>query len=88
MNSMRLKLTLALLSMSFAAIAVIGIVSRTLALERFDRLVVGRSFTRFETEITDYYLSYGSWKEARNREDFIDFVRRTRPRSFLAACRT
>lgn len=79
MNSLRMKLTLALLAMSFVAIAVVGTTARFVTLQRFDRLVIDRAFEGFERELAGYYRTYGSWEEARASEEFLDFVVRTRP---------
>lgn len=51
MNSLRNKITLALLAMSFIVIAVTGLTSRTLVLSRFDDLVIVRAASGFESEV-------------------------------------
>jgi len=80
MNSLRAKLTLALLAMSFVAIVVVGATARTVMLSRFDDFVVDRAIGGFLSEVSDYHRTYGSWESARTSEPFFEFVARTRPR--------
>lgn len=77
--SLRTKITLALLVMSFAAIAVVGVSARSFALTRFNRFVVDRAAQGFIGEMADYYQTYGSWEAAREAEPFFDYLRRERP---------
>jgi diguanylate cyclase (GGDEF)-like protein len=81
-SSLRAKLTLALVAMSFVAIAVVGLTSRWVMLRRFDDLVVERAMEGFVGEIAEYYEAYGSFEAAREAEPFSEFVRRARPGFF------
>jgi two-component system cell cycle response regulator len=78
MKSLRAKLTLALLAMSFIAIAVVGVTSRWLVLRRVDDLVVERALEGFVQEAANYYETYGSWQKAREAEPYLVFSRRNR----------
>jgi two-component system, cell cycle response regulator len=79
MISVRTKLTLLLLTTSFAAIATVGITARWITLASFNDAVVSHASQGFESEVIDYYEAYGSWESARNSENFHDFALRTRP---------
>ncbi len=78
MNSIRTKVTVALLLMSVLVIAVLGFGSRWLIQAEFDELVETRAMGGFMNEIADYYRTYGSWEEAGKKESFLEFLDRTR----------
>ncbi|MGK0298554.1 MAG: two-component system cell cycle response regulator [Gammaproteobacteria bacterium] len=78
MISLRAKFTFALLVMSFVAIGVVGITSYKITQVQFEDLVVSRAMERFVKNITEYYVRYGSWENARNAEHYLDFDARTR----------
>ncbi len=79
MKSLRFKLTLALMAMSFLAIAIVGLTSRWLILSRFNQLITDHAFRGFELQIGTYYDHYGSWEAAREGEPFTEFIRRFGP---------
>jgi hypothetical protein len=76
--SLRAKFTFALLVMSFVAIGVVGITSYRITQVQFEDLVVSRAMEGFVKNITEYYVRYGSWENARNAEHFLDFAARNR----------
>lgn len=82
MNSIRTKLTLALVGASLVAIGVVGITARTIMVRRFHQLVLQRAFGSFEQDIIGYYDQYGSWEAAAKGEPFDAYVRALRPGAF------
>lgn len=84
LSSIRYKVTLALLFAGLFSIATVGLLSRSIMLDRFNDLVVAEASKGFVDEATSYYRAYGSWQRARSTESFFDFVRRTRPQKFEA----
>lgn len=71
MRSIRVKLTLALLAMSFVAIAVVGLTARWISLRRVDALVVERALQGFVQRAENYYARYGTWESPRAAEWFL-----------------
>ena len=55
MISLRAKLTLALIMMSFLVIGVVGLTARWIVQAQFDNLVVGRALENFISGAKDYY---------------------------------
>lgn len=77
--SLTSKITLALITMSFVAVGVVGITARVVVLDRFDAFVINRTINGFAREAGEYYRAYGSWENAVANESFHDFNRRTLP---------
>ncbi len=73
MISLRAKLTLTLLVMSFVIIGIVGLTARWMVQVRFDNMVVGRALESFTQTVTAYYEEYGSWEAARGGPSFHEF---------------
>lgn len=82
LSSIRAKMTLALLFVGLFSIVTVGLLSRTIMLDRFNDLVVAQAAKGFVGEVGEYYQAYGSWERARNTEPFFMFLRRIRPQTF------
>ncbi len=76
LHSLRSRVTLALLVTGLVSAAVVGLVARTVVLQRFDRLMLDASFDRFQADVVAYVAQYGSWDAAVAIEPFGDFSRR------------
>ena len=76
MTSIRAKLTVALLAMSFIAVAAVVVTARVLIRGRFDVLVAERAVEDFSRQAADYYELYGSWEEAREAENIFTYLER------------
>src|SRR4051812_23563235 len=75
MRSLRAKYTCTLLLTSLAAVALVGIIARTVLLRKFSYIVMQESFHRFQGDVTAYVGKYGSWDNAERAEPFGAFVR-------------
>jgi hypothetical protein len=64
--------------MSLVAIGVVGITSYKITQVQFEDLVVSRAMEGFVRHVTEYYVRYGSWENARNSEHFLEFGARMR----------
>jgi len=73
MISLRAKLTLALIMMSFLVIGVVGLTARWIVQAQFDNLVVGRALENFISGAKDYYEAHGSWESAQESISFHEF---------------
>jgi len=74
--SLRTKLTLALLVTGLASASAVGLAARAILLQRFDRMLLERSFELFREDVTDYIATYGSWEEGVAQEPFQRFSER------------
>lgn len=79
MKSLRVKFTLALLLSSLLSLAVAGLVARSILFRQFNQVVMDESFRRFQSEMTIYLQTYGTWERASKVESFGDFEKRRRP---------
>jgi diguanylate cyclase (GGDEF)-like protein len=76
--SLRKKFTLVLLLSSLLSLFAAGLIARAILLHEFSDIVMHQSFQRFHTEMTVYFETYGSWKNAQQKESFEDFEQRRR----------
>lgn len=76
--SLRTKFTLVLLMSSLLSLFAAGLIAKTILLHEFSDIVMHQSFQRFHTEMTVYFETYGSWKNAQQKESFEDFEQRRR----------
>ena len=76
MISIRVKIMLSIICMSFVAIALTGFFARTIMVQRFEPVVVQEAAVGFHYEVIEYYKAYGSWKAASAAEPFVVFAHR------------
>jgi diguanylate cyclase (GGDEF)-like protein len=76
--SLRTKFTLVLLISSLLSLFAAGLIARAILLHEFSDIVMHQSFQRFHTEMTVYFETYGSWKNAQQKESFEAFEQRRR----------
>lgn len=76
MISLRSKIIISLILMSFISIALTALTARTLVLGHFQDIPQHPGEVDFVTNARAYYLEYGSWQAATETEDLFDFAQR------------
>lgn len=76
--SLRVKLTLSFLLISLATAAAVGGFAYGWVMWGFRQSVEDRAFKNFQSDMTAYINTYGSWAQAVHSEPFPEFVRRRR----------
>ena len=74
--TLRVKLTLALLFTGLASAVLVGVIARTIVLQRFEGIILENSFRFFQNDVIDYVATYGSWDAGAAVEGFGNFERR------------
>jgi len=78
MVSLRSKIILSMILMSFVGIALTALTARSLMVQRFNELGRDPLAESFMNEVIAYYSEYGSWEAALAAESHIEFVIRKR----------
>ncbi|MGZ5030218.1 MAG: hypothetical protein ACXV8I_06415 [Methylobacter sp.] len=60
------------------AVIVVGSIAHWRISTRFDQMAMEHAFENFQSDVTAYVASYGSWDEAQQAERFGQFARRRR----------
>ncbi|NJN20483.1 MAG: diguanylate cyclase [Leptolyngbya sp. RL_3_1] len=76
LRSIQTKFTLALLAVSLAASAVVGLTAQGLFMRQLNSILAKEAFDQFASDITAYYAAYGTWEAGQKTEPFDQFVRR------------
>ena len=78
MYSLRIKLSLAFIVTSMAAVVLVGAITQWRVATKFDQMAMERAFENFQADVTAYIATYDSWGEAQKIERFGQFARRRR----------
>jgi two-component system cell cycle response regulator len=76
LRSIQTKFTLALLAVSLAASAVVGLTAQGLFMRQLNSILAREAFDQFASDVTAYYAAYGTWEAGQKTEPFDQFVRR------------
>jgi two-component system cell cycle response regulator len=75
MRSLQVKFTLALLLTSLTAVLMVGVVTRSMMLRKFNQNAMEQSFKTYQTDLQAYIATYGSWEQAQAKLPFREWMR-------------